>query len=539
MYTFELKITQAECSQKSNLKKVVMQDSFIYYSMEEFQDYGGEFIEIVKKNKGVGVRETEEYIEIYNDPYCTIPIFIYQGQGKIYISSLFESMMNLEVSVDRIGFYETYLYESGLYDRTLFNEIKQLPSASYIRIDRGSLNYEILNYWNFDIRVNENIKTERHAIDAVWSSMSHVFSKYKNKKLVMGISGGLDSRLSLCVAKETIGLENIETFTFGSNENILDNTLASKVLDILQPGKKNQFFKLDGDAYLESMELPIKSGYGVGINHSHIYWCLNHMNTEGKTLVSNYYSDAIMGYDCIPIDYEDVVENCAYYKKLCFNDLELNEADRIEIEKDIRKTTDRRNADANFTCFDEFIYLVERNPKFHIRLSYIFQEKIDTVLPYAEYEMLTTLISLPVVYRYRKRIEHLMLSEKFVDVRDVSSTRYAGLDKEEQKIWNKIYFNIGFLKMRLTNLVNSGLNVVTKAKVQIPNKYITENQLHIFNRYFSEYKSKACDYLYQLELISASQKERWNKTSVRTADAQQGFCLIGIWMILKEVKNNG
>ena len=532
MYIFKALISQNQCHIETNMKQYKPALGGVYYYTEKL-NAEDDMVKKKNKNKGVGIRETSEYIEIYNDPYCSVPLYILKTQNGVCITSIYEKIETENMKVDLIGFYETLLYESALYDRTLYEEVKQLPAASYVKINKHKLDYNIENYWNFDISENRSINSEEQAIDLVWNKLCSIFSQYNEKKLIMGISGGLDSRLSLCVMNSVLDMKKIEAFTFGHSKGILDYKLACETCAKLEAPIIPRFYKLSGNAYLESMELPLKTSGGVGINHSHIYWCLSQMDTQGKTLVSNYYSDAVMGYDCLPIEYEDVVENCAYYKKLHSNKFHLDEEMVSKIEKDIRKITDRRTRNSNFSCYDEFIYLVERNPKFHIKLSYAFSERVPVVLPYAEYGLLETVISLPLKYRYRKQIEHLILQDKMGKLRDISSTRYAGVDKEEEKFESKCYYNFGFLLMRITNLCNSGLNIISRGTIQIPNPYITENQLAIFNRYFAKYQKNACNELYKNGLIS---KELFNKLKgrpKRTAEAQLCFGIIGLWSVIK------
>lgn len=531
MYSFRASILQDKWYVETNLKRYVTKQDFTYYYAESI-NAKDDIIELAKKNKGVGIRETADCIEVYNDPYCTIPLYIWNTQSGVYITSVFEEIETNNMQIDNIGFYETLLFESALYDRTLYQEIKQLPSASLVKINKSDLSYTIENYWNFNICEDKEIKSEEQAINLVWDKLCDIFAGYRNRKLIMGVSGGLDSRLSLCAMDSVLNMQDVEAFTFGHSRGILDYKLACKVCEKLSAPIVPKFYKLPGEAYLDSMDLPLKTGGGVGINHSHIYWCLEQMDTQGKTLVSNYYSDAIMGYDCVPIQYEDTVENCAYYRKLYSNKLQLSEELMREIEADLRKITDRRVQGSNFSCYDEFIYLVERNPKFHIKLSYAFCEKISVVLPYAEYSLLETMLSLPLEYRYRKRIEHLVLQKRMGVVRDISSTRYAGIDKEEKTFWSKCYYNLGFFLMRVMNLCNSGLNVITGGNVQMPNPYITENQLAIFNKYFIGHHEAACRGLYDKKLISEALFKSWNIKPKRTAEAQFYFGVVGIWSVI-------
>ena len=511
-------------------------DGIYYLSSEKTEFVQSEnIVEVCKRNKGIAIRTYENSLEVYNDPFCSVPVYIYKNENEIYITSQFDELLEKKLSVDRVGVYETFLFEAPLHDRTNFNEVKQLPAASFVNIDMKSLDLTISGYWDFSIKENTDITCKEDAIEAVWNVLCDEFSDYKGKELVMGISGGLDSRLSLCVLNEVAGLERIETFTFGHNKNILDYKLAKQVCEELEMKNGPRFFKLDGNSYLESMCLPIKSGGAVGIQHSHAYWCLKNMDTKNKILISNYYSDAIMGYDCIKPDYEDTIENCEYYKKVIENKWKISEDIQKTIISDIQKIANRRPEESNYSCYTEFMYLVERNPKFHVYLSHLYREHIDVVLPYAQYEVLETLISLPLKFRYRKKIEYLILSDKFKKMKDISSTRYSAFDNAEQSKWEKIYYDFGFMKMRAINLINCGLSMVSAGKVQLPNKYITENHLKIMNKYFNDIKKEAVSYLYESGIITEEQYNLLSKSCKRTSAAHEAFKVINVWAVLSEV----
>lgn len=534
----QLKISGGTITDKyiAGFSEYEIADGIYYLSSEKTEFLQNEnIVEVCKRNKGIAIRTYENSLEVYNDPFCSVPVYLFKNENEIFITSQFDELLKNKLSVDKVGVYETLLFEAPLHDRTVFLEIKQLPAASFASIDLNTLDVIISGYWDFSIKENTDITCEKDAIHTVWNVLCEEFSNYKDKDLVMGISGGLDSRLSLCVLNEVTELENIENFTFGHSKHILDYKLAKQVCEELDMKKNPRFFKLDGESYLESMCLPIKSGGALGIQHSHAYWCLQNMDTKNKTLISNYYSDAIMGYDCIKPDYEDTVENCEYYKKVIENKWKISEEIQKIIISDIRKITDRRTKESNYSCYTEFMYLVERNPKFHVYLSHLYREFIDVVLPYAQYEVLETLISLPLQFRYRKKIEYLILADKFKKMKDISSTRYSAFDKAEQSKWEKMYYDLGFLKMRAINLVNCGLSIVSGGNIQLMNKYITENHLKIMNKYFNDIKKEAASYLFESGIITETQYYLFNKKCKRTSMAHEAFKVINVWAVLSKI----
>lgn len=538
MHKFKMLISNKNTDIVSDMIPYEDSDGFIFYLSEMMCDEKYHGYDRMLHSKGVAVRETDTHVEIINDPFCSLPIYVYASGSLVIVTSRFEDVLQYSLTVDTVGYYEMLLYESPLHDRTIFSEVKQLPAAGILRINKTMLSQEISTYWDFDIVQDTEMNSEEMAVEAVWNQFCGIFESYKGKKLLMGISGGLDSRLSMCAMKATGCLDGADLFTFGHYEGILDYKLAKRAcLDAGYRGKV-QFYTLDGESYLKSSELPIKSGGTVGIQHSHAYSCLKAMSLEGKVLVSNYYSDAIMGYDCMELDYPDTVENCAYYKKVQNNEWNMPSDIQKAIENDIVKIANRRREISNFSCYDEFIYLVERNPKFHIRLSYIYSQMMDSVLPYANYDMLVRMISLPKEYRYGKRIEQLILKTKFMDMEDISSSRYSKFEKKEKPLAEKLHYNLGFIRMRVINLLNCGMNVLSKGCIQIPNPYITENHLAVINRYFYEQKKEACRALHERGLLDAGVASKYAKFCRRTHEAQKGFALLNAWLVIKEAADH-
>ena len=129
----------------------------------------------------------------------------------------------------------------------------------------------------------------------------------------------------------------------------------------------------------------------------------------------------------------------------------------------------------------------------------------------------------------------MILSDKFKKMKDISSTRYSAFDNAEQSKWEKIYYDFGFMKMRAINLINCGLSMVSAGKVQLPNKYITENHLKIMNKYFNDIKKEAVSYLYESGIITEEQYNLLSKSCKRTSAAHEAFKVINVWAVLSEV----
>lgn len=531
MYYFNLSVN----ANKSVLVNTNLNESrvgdFIAYTFGYVDSTEKNEVEFAKRNHGIFVRSDENGLTLLNDPFCSIPIYVYFSKGELKADSIFENFKKLRLELDVVGCYETLMYSSGLFDRTAFCEIKQLPAASKMVYEFGKEGVSIESYWDYNIPCIEEDSAE-NAINKVMEPLSTIYSKYSGKDVVMGVSGGLDSRLSLLLLKTVSDASSIKTFTFGHNKVIKDYSIAKKICKELNVTKPD-FCKITIDTYKKALDIPVKTGGGVGVNHGHIYDVITRKNYKGCTLISNYFSDGVMGYDCRPNDTNEYKES-EYYKIFINNRYNAPKTVLDEIEKDLYKIMSRRSGNDNYSGYNEYVYLTERNPKFHMKLSYLYSEEMNVEMPFAEYSLLTSVISLPQKYRYYKKIEQLILQAKFRKLDDISSTRYAGLDEQEGTLSLKFHYNIGYFLMRFINFMNSGLKILTNGYLQIPNPYITENYLSVFDRAFFREKINACKILKD-SLNLEMKRNPLNRKNVRTSDATLGFDMISLAMLIEQM----
>jgi asparagine synthetase B (glutamine-hydrolysing) len=252
-----------------------MQFNFQYSKVKTFD---------IKQN-GIQVIEDENKLEIYNDPFRTIPLFITKDENdKLIIFSNFDDfykMENVDKTIDEAGFWEIVLFASGLWTRTLYKYVEQMPAASKIVIDKNTNEYKIERYWDFDIKEDKSIDSIEKAAKGLYDKLDSIFSKLdRNQKYIMGISGGMDSCITLAFLSKYIPKENLELFTYGFDERLLEYKYACEVAEALGYNKP-KFHKLTKESYENAMNyLPQMSGGQIGINHCHITSFLRENNLQ-------------------------------------------------------------------------------------------------------------------------------------------------------------------------------------------------------------------------------------------------------------------
>jgi len=256
----------------------------------------------ISKN-GIQVVENSEQVEVYNDPFRTIPLFIAKNKNsELIIFSNFEDFYkfeNIDKTIDEAGFWEIVLFGSGLWTRTLYKNVEQMPSASKIVIDKNTNQYTIDRYWDFNIKEDTNIDSIEKAAKGLYDRLDGIFSKLdRNKKYVMGLSGGMDSRITLAFLSKYVPKENLKLFTFGYDENILEYRYAKEIAMTFGYDEPI-FYKLTVSSYRNALDyMPKMTGGQIGINHCHMIDFFKSNNLDEYINISTYYTDAIFGYDC-------------------------------------------------------------------------------------------------------------------------------------------------------------------------------------------------------------------------------------------------
>lgn len=488
------------------------------------------------RQNGIQVLEDENTLEIYNDPFRTVPLFITKNQkNELIIFSNFEdfyTMKNINKDIDEVGFWEIVLFGSALWKRTLYKNVEQMPSASKIVIDKNTNTYSIERYWDFNIEEDKSIDSIEKAAKGLYDRLNSIFSKLDRKqKYVMGMSGGMDSRLTLAFLSKYISQENLKLFTFGFDEKLLEYQYACDVSTALGYDKP-EFHKLTSKSYKDAMNyLPQISGGQIGINHCHILDYLQCNHLENYKQISNYFSDALFGYDCtFPKKDEKISEN--YYVKYLNNINYLPSDIKEKIIHDAENIFKEFNTKSNFSSLSEYKYITERNQKFHSYLAFL--QGSDLVL--ANYDLLNYMLSVPIRFREQKKLIDFILEHSF---KNISSRNFQNISSRDFNgvsigftLENKFIGLFEWSRFKLINRVNAVLRVLTKGQVQLFNKYQTEEQDRLLYRDFHTDLKKATSKFVNMKLMTEEQKQYWDKLPLKSSGIGERFNLISLGQLI-------
>jgi hypothetical protein len=502
-------------------------------------DYNETELFDINKN-GIQLIDHGDTIEIYNDPFRTVPLFVTKNEAnELIIFSEFKDYYDFDFvdrSVDEAGFWEIIIFGSGLWTRTLYKNVMQMPSATCLKINKKSEQYSISRYWHYDIKEDESIRSIEQAADGMFEILDDIFSKLDKKQLYfLGMSGGLDCRITLAFLSKHVPKHNIKLFTFGFDKNILEFEYAKNVANSLGVSAP-EFHQLSAQSYKEALNyLPSLSGGQISINHCHILDYLRKYNFSDCRHISTYFSDAIFGFDCIfPKKLEEIQFN--YYAKIMSNMKNIAPALKEDIFNDSLKIFAGYDVEANFSSLDEFKYVTERNQKFHMLLASLQNRCVVTDFIYADMTLLRYSLSMPMKYRVNKNVIDTLLDKYFKEISSSSLNNISSRDSKNSAFsfqWgNRFSGLLNWYLFRILNRVNSLLRVLTRGEIQILNKYQTEEHERLLYSDFKENLHAATAKFLAMGILSHVQKVEYDQLPIKSEGVAERYAIISLAKIL-------
>lgn len=529
---------------RKNMTETIYKKAGIqYWSTREKNTDSANLIQFLKQNYGVAFHCNDKEIEIYTDPFRSVPLYVYKNnKNKLFIFTDFsdiEKIPGFLPTIDKTGVWESIIYSGCLWSRTIYKGLNQIPAACKLSINISSLDYSITQYYNFEAEYNSKYENINNVTDTFYELFSDIIlGAPKASEYLMGLSGGLDSRLALCFLTKAFSKDQIKLFTFGYNKNILEYQYAIKTTEILGLSKPD-FYKLTNESYKKFMtDLPIMSGGHVGINHCHItdYLKNGDVDLNDTTMISNCYSDALLGFAARSKKNTQTESNNGLINTL--DDFHLMDNDIYdEIVADIKHLFSLFDPQWNYTNFDEYKYIMERNQKFHMYMAYLHSDYLPVYTPYANIKMTDFMFSVPLHVRDQKMIIDIVLNKYFSEVQtllkeNVSSRIWTGDGISKFKIGKSLFKNWDF---RFLNGVNSGLLGISGGRLHIVNKYLTENHGSVLHSQFRNELNGALEGFLSSGLLNKQVFSELRKMPLRTRGNSERFNIIGIWEIIKKI----
>ncbi|ENM2866646.1 asparagine synthase-related protein [Citrobacter koseri] len=174
---------------------------------------------------GLGIALEADQITVKNDWLASLPLF-YNEETKV-VSTFYNAVID-SISFDKTGCNAYFRYGYSFQGSTPFENIKFLTPNSTIRL--GVERFEIIKNPRFSDDITRLTKNKSTANEIISEIKDYLDSKIdKREKIVLPLSGGLDSRLLAGVVSK----ENVYAFTYSGNSKNYESVNASIVAERL------------------------------------------------------------------------------------------------------------------------------------------------------------------------------------------------------------------------------------------------------------------------------------------------------------------
>jgi len=311
--------------------------------------------------------------------------------------------------------YHLLTFGFMIEDNTIFKEFKKLFPGHYILVHNGKI--EIKQYFILDNTPNYDQNEEEiiSNIDLLFKkAVRRAFDKdveYGYKHLV-GLSGGLDSRMTTWVANSLGYGENIVNFTF-SQSDYLDETVPKKIASDLH--HEWIFKSLDNGTFLKTIDevVKINSGGALYYGLAHSKSCLDLIdNSKFGIIHTGQLGDVVIGtfFSSLDDNKEYSLNDGAYSSML------LKKVMQEDVKNDYKNEEIFKFYTRGFTGANQGLLIA--------------QQTNETYSPFYDVDFMSYCLTIPVKYRFRHKIYKKWILSKYPDAANYKWEKINGTIKD-------------------------------------------------------------------------------------------------------------
>ncbi len=187
----------------------------VEYGLHLYEEYGPEAFAKLNGSFLLALydRTTHELL-LVNDRFSSHPLFYYCDGERLIFGTQLRPLLQFPPLPRRLylqAVFEFFAFQCVLGDRTFYEDVKILPSASIVRFRNGMLSSG--RYWR--MRYTDEARSEEHYVKVLADAFQKAVARRTagNHRLGILLSGGLDSRGVLAADNE--GKISV-AFTLGS-----------------------------------------------------------------------------------------------------------------------------------------------------------------------------------------------------------------------------------------------------------------------------------------------------------------------------------
>ena len=183
-----------------------------------YQKNGMDFVKYLNGSFTIAIYDKyNEKSIIANDRYGLQKLFYYDKGDYFIFAPKIKPLLKFgpKKSLRKDAIIDFFLFGYLLGDKTFFEHIYQLPPASILEVSKEGI--KLTKYWDYKYDEEYDARPKEEMVEKLgrlWQKAVERRIK-KDEKIIIPLSGGLDSRAILATALKCTPKDNIITFTFG------------------------------------------------------------------------------------------------------------------------------------------------------------------------------------------------------------------------------------------------------------------------------------------------------------------------------------
>ena len=405
--------------------------------LDELKNFNGSFVAVIYDN-------VKEKLTLVNDRYGLIKLFYYHDKDRFCFAPKIRPLLELgvEKSLRKDAIIDFFLFGYLLGDNTFFEHIHQLPPASILEVLNSDM--KLTKYWDYEYVEEYVARPQEELIDelgALWQRAVERRIK-KGEKIVMPLSGGLDSRAILAATLRCTSQDKIITFTFGEPGSF-DFEIGRMVAD--KASVKNIPLGVEKEDF--EGQYNISMGDIEGMVDATPYFAIEgyrEMKKYGDNLYIGYMGGEIMGSHISSkmlnkkLKYEqDYIEaKSIIFEKHRLNDLEdvraLFNPSYINIENldySFKRTLDelKRISNEDMPNYCAIWDYKHRQDKYIPFCLFRYKEYFKYLTPFLDNELIDFMLKIPPELRLDENLYKSMLLKKYPELFELPTETNLGL----------------------------------------------------------------------------------------------------------------
>lgn len=219
-----------------------------------FAEWGVELTDYIDGIYAFAIYDKQEKkVYLFRDRCGVKPLYYYYNGTDFAFSSEIKALKqldaNLNLTLDKTALYDYHTYLYIPEPKSMYNEVKKLPAASYLVFDLFSRKIlEIRKYWKVRLNTKEGNALSEKQLDEKSDELRYHLNNAIKRQIVADVpvgtflSGGVDSSIITAAVKEN--MRDVTAYSIGFRDRRFDESVyAADVADMLHAHLKIKFFE--------------------------------------------------------------------------------------------------------------------------------------------------------------------------------------------------------------------------------------------------------------------------------------------------------